>query len=224
MNPESTSATPAVTDAADQTDSQAQATKTFTQDEVNAILAKTKSQLERKFSGRYEELGDPDELREIVKSYRQQQQDLEVKKGNFEKVLQDLASKKDDEIRKRDKIIEEFRVNSPILDAAARYRSVNPEQVKQLVRGHVRLNGEGEVEVLDKNGQVRYDDSGRALSVDALVQEFLQANPHFVQPTPTTSATKSNTGKGIDAMDVTKLDMRNPEDRARYREFRKIAG
>lgn len=224
MNPESTSATPAVTDAADQTDSQAQATKTFTQDEVNAILAKTKSQLERKFSTRYEELGDPDELREIVKSYRQQQQDLEVKKGNFEKVLQDLASKKDDEIRKRDMIIEEFRVNSPILDAAARYRSVNPEQVKQLIRNQVRLNSEGEVEVLDKNGQVRYDDSGRALTVDAMVQEFLQANPHFVQPTPTTSATKSNTGKGIDAMDVTKLDMRNPEDRARYREFRKIAG
>lgn len=223
MNPESTSVDTAVTDTAN-TDSQAQTSKTFTQDEVNAILAKTKSQLERKFSSKFEELGDPDELREIVKTYRQQQQDLEVKKGNFEKVLQDLASKKDDEIRKRDMIIEEFRVNSPILDAAARYRSVNPEQVKQLVRNQVRLNGEGEVEVLDKNGQVRYDDSGRALTVDALVQEFLQSNPHFVQPTPTTSATRSNTGKGVDALDVSKLDMRNPEDRARYREFRKIAG
>lgn len=223
MNPESTSVETAVTDAAN-TDSQAQTTKTFTQDEVNAILAKTKSQLERKFASRFEDLGDPEELREIVKNHRQHQQDLEVKKGNFEKVLQDLASKKDDEIRKRDMIIEEFRVNSPIIDAAARYRSVNPEQVKQLVRNQVRLNGEGEVEVLDRNGQIRYDDSGRALTVDALVQEFLQANPHFVQPTPTTSATKSNTGKGVDALDVSKLDMRNPEDRARYREFRKIAG
>lgn len=219
-----TEQTSATTEATENSTTDNTQVKTFTQEEVNAILAKTKTQLERKFSSKFEDLGDPDELREIVSNYRKHQQDQQMKKGEFEKVLQDVVSKKDLEIQKRDRMIEEFKVNSPILDAAARFRAVAPDQIKTLVRNNVRLNTEGDVEVIDHEGKVRYDDSGRPLSVDSYIQEFLSKNPHFVQPTPSTTATRSNVGARGDKLDISKLDMKNPEHRKIYAEYRKSAG
>lgn len=219
---DNTSADTGVTETTEQTN--AQAAKTFTQEEVNAIVAKTKTQLERKLASRFEDLGDPDELREIVTQFRKQQTDQQVKRGEFEKVLTELAQKKDLEIQKRDKVIEEFKLNTPIVDAAARYKAVAPDQVKALVRNNVRLNADGEPEVVDSEGKVRYDDSGRPLSVDNLVQEFLAKNPHFVQPTPSTTAARSTVSAKTERVDITKLDMKNPEHRKIYAEYRKTAG
>lgn len=201
-----------------------QASKTFTQEEVNAILARTKSQLEKRFASRYEELGDPDELREIVQQHRKSKEDYQLKRGEFEKVLQEKLSAKDSEIQKRDRIIEEFRLNSPIIDAAARHRAVNPEQVKNLIRNNVRLNADGEPEVVDSEGRVKYDDSGRPVTVETYVQEWLQANPHFIQANPSTTATRSSIGASRERLDVSKLDMRNPEHKKIYAEYRKSAG
>ena len=201
------------------------AVKTFTQDEVNAILAKTKSQLEKKYTSKYEDLGDPEELRTIVQQHQKIQQEAQLKRGEFDTVIQELAQRKDAEIQKRDKIIESFRVETPIMDAAARYRAVNPAQVKALVRDRVRLNNEGDVEVMDDKGAVRYDDSGKPLSVDSFVQSWLQANPHFVSAGPSTSASRSNVGSANPGrIDIAKLDMKNPEDRKVYAEYRKSAG
>lgn len=213
------------TEATDNSADNNQATKTFTQDEVNALMARTKSQLEKKFSSRYEDLGDPDELREIVNQHRRSKEDYQLKRGEFEKVLQEKLASRDAEISKRDKIIEEFKLNTPILDAAARFRAVAPEQVKSLIRNSLRLNADGEPEIVDREGKVRYDDAGRPLSVDSFVQEFLAQNPHFVQPTPSTTATRSNMGSvKADKLDVSKLDMKNPEHRKIYAEYRKTQG
>jgi hypothetical protein len=199
--------------------------KTFTQAEVNAILAKTKSQLEKKYVSKYEELGDPEQLREIVSQHQKIQQEQQLKRGEFDRVIQELAAKKDAEIQKRDRVIESFKVETPIVDAAARYRAVNPDQVKALIRNQVRLSPEGEVEVLDEKGVVRYDDSGKPVSVDSFVQSWLQSNPHFVSAAPATTNTKSNvTGNSTKKVDMTKLDMKNPEHRKIYADYRKTAG
>ena len=199
--------------------------KTFTQAEVNAILAKTKSQLEKKYVSKYEELGDPDQLREIVSQHQRSQQEQQLKRGEFDRVIQELAAKKDAEIQKRDKVIESFKVETPIVDAAARYRAVNPDQVKALIRNSVRLNQDGEVEVLDDKGGVRYDDSGRPVSVDSFVQSWLQSNPHFVSASPATTNTKSNvTNSTMKKVDIKNLDMKNPEHRKIYADYRKTAG
>jgi hypothetical protein len=199
--------------------------KTYTQKEVDDMMAKTKNAVMKKISSKYEELGDPEELKTIVSNYQKVQQENQLKRGEFDKVIQELASKKDAEIQKRDKIIESFKVETPIVDAAARYRAVNPDQVKALVRNHVRLNQEGEVEVLDEKGVVRYDDSGKPVSVDSFVQSWLQSNPHFVSATPATTNSKSNISTSTTKkLDITKLDMKNPEDRKIYAEYRKSAG
>lgn len=214
MTVEQTLADTEATEASTQT--QTQAERTYTQKELDDMMARTRASVQKKIVSKYEDLGDPDELREIVSNYRKNQQDQQVKRGEFDKVLQDLASKKDAEIQKRDRIIEEFKVNTPIIDAAAKHRSINPEQVKSLLRSNVRLNADGEVEVVDKDGKVRYDDNGRLLSVDNFVQEFLQQNPHFIQSTPSTTATRSNVNGINEPIDMSKLDMRNPQHREIY--------
>jgi hypothetical protein len=214
-----------VTDTAGDTANQAQAAKTFTQEEVNAILARNKAQIEKKFASKYEDLGDPDELRTIKTEWEKKQQEQQIKRGEFEETLRTLAAKKDAEISKRDSIIKEYKVNTPLLSAAAKYRAVAPEQVKALLNSNVRLNGDGEVEVVGQDGSVRYKDNGSAYEVEDLVQEFLTQNPHFVNASPATTNTKSNISNGAPSkLDITKLDMKNPEHRKVYAEYRKTNG
>lgn len=222
---DNTLATDMVTDTTVNTDNQAQAAKTFTQEEVNAILARTKSQLEKKFQTKYEDLGDPDELRTIKTEWEKKQQQEQIKRGEFEKTLQELAAKKDAEIQRRDAIIKEYKVNTPLLSAAAKHRAVAPEQVKALLSSNVRLNDQGEVEVVSEEGAVRYKDNGTAYGVEDLVSEFLQKNPHFVSANPaTTNAKSSITPEASSKIDYTKLDMNKAEHRALYKEYRKTQG
>jgi hypothetical protein len=213
------------TDPAGETASQAQAAKTFTQDEVNAILARTKSQLEKKYASKYEDLGDPDELRSIKTDWEKKQQEQQIKRGEFEKTLQEMAAKKDAEIQKRDSVIKEYKVNVPILSAAAKFNAVNAEQVKSLLAQNVRLNSEGEVEVVDEKGSVRYNDRGEPVAVEELVRGFLDSNPHFKMASPSTTNTRTNISSGsAEKLDVSKLNMTNPEHRKIYSQHRKSLG
>jgi hypothetical protein len=198
------------------------ASKTFTQDEVNAILARTKTQLEKKYASRYEDLGDPDELRQLRVEAERRQQEQQIKRGEFDRTLQELAAKKDQEIQKRDNIIREYKVKTPVLNAAAQYRAVNPDQVRTLLQPSLRLNDDGEVEVIDAKGAVRYNDAGVPIGVEDLVREFLDSNPHFVAPTPATTNTQSSVnGRGGNSLDVAKLDFKKPEHRKLYAEAKK---
>ena len=214
------------TDAAsEQTENQAQATKTYSQDEVDGMLARMKGSLQKKLLKPYEDLGDPDELRSIKTEWEKKQQEQQIKRGEFEKTLTELAAKKDAEIQKRDSVIKEYKVNTPLLSAAAQYRAVNAEQVKALLSQNVRLNQEGEVEVVGNDGAVRYNDAGAPLGVNDLVREFLDSNPHFVQTSPSTTNSKSSvTNQSPGKLDISKLDMKNPEHRELYREYRKQNG
>ena len=208
------------TEATPNAEIEAPAEKTFTQKEVDDMMARLKGSITRKLENKYSDLGDVEELRQLKTEAEERQRKEQIKRGEFEKTLQELAAKKDSEIQKRDSIIKEYKVNTPLLNAAAKYRSVNPEQVKQLLSNQVRLSEGGDVEVVDNNGSVRYNDSGAPIGVDDLVKEFLDTNAHFVAPTVSTTNSKSslgvesNTGK----VEFSALDMSNPEHRKRYAE------
>lgn len=204
------------TDTQANTESQENKAKTYTQEEFDNHMAAMKASLSKKLLKPYEDLGDPQELRALREQAQKRAQEESMKRGEFEKVLQDLATKKDEEIRKRDSIIEQFRVENPLLQAASEFRSVNPEQVKRLLRGSVRLNADGDVEVVDDKGSVRYNDAGQPLQVRDLVKEFLDTNPHFVQPTPSTTNSSHSIKADSGKIDISKLDMRNPEHRKLY--------
>lgn len=210
------------TDAAVDTENQAPAVKTYTQEEFDRHMAGLKASLQKKFEKQFSELGDIEELKAIRAEAEKRKQEESLKKGEFEKILQDLAAKKDAEIQKRDSVIKEYKVNTPLLSAAAKYRAVNAEQVKALLSNQVRLNSDGEVEVIGSDGMVRYTDSGSPLGVDDLVREFLDSNPHFVSPTPATVNSKTNiSAVPSSKIDLTKLDMKNPEHRKLYAEAMK---
>ena len=213
------------TDAADlELKNQAQS-KTYSQEEVDNMMARMRGSLEKKLLKPYAELGDPEELRTIKTEWEKKQQEQQIKRGEFEKTLQELASKKDAEIQKRDSIIKDYKVNMPLLSAAAKFNAVNAEQVKALLTSNVRLNQDGEVEVVDEKGSVRYNDRGEALGVDDLVRGFLDSNPHFRLANPATTNTKSNVSSGSsEKLDVSKLDMTNPEHRKIYSQHRKSLG
>lgn len=225
MDSTETTATYTATDAGQveeksQAQTEAQPERVYSQKEFDDAMAKMKNAVLNKALKPYQDLGDIEELRAMRAQQEQAKHDEALKKGEFESILKDLASKKDAEIQKRDAIIQEYKVDSPLLNMAAKYRSVNPEQVKALLKSNVRLGTEGDVEVVDNSGQVRYTDNGSAMGVEDLVKEFLDSNPHFVQPTPATTNTRSSIDNSRERIDISNLDMSNPEHRKIYAEWR----
>lgn len=194
--------------------------RTYTQKEFDDHMARLKSSVSKKYEKLFEELGDPEELRQLKQDADRRKLEDQKKRGEFDRILQEFAEKKDQEIRKRDEVIRNYTVDVPLVNVAAQLRSVNPEQVKQLLKPQVRVNDNGEVEVLDTKGSVRYNDKGQPFKVEDLVQEFLQTNPHFVAATPSTTQGKSNINQGSRKIDLKNLDMRNPDHRRIYKESR----
>lgn len=214
------------TEATEASTTQTQETevKTYTQEEFDRHMAGLKQSLTKKFQKQFEDLGDIEELRSLKQQAEARRLEDQKKRGEFDNVLKELASKKDAEIQKRDAIIMEYKVKMPLLSAAAEYQAINAEQVRRLLAPNVRMNADGEVEVVDDNGSVRYNDNGEPLGVNELVREFLDSNPHFRAATPATTNTKTNIAKNNGSgIDITKLDLKRPEHRKLYAEA-KAAG
>ena len=113
--------------------------------------------------------------------------------------------------------------NKSLLSSASKNKAINPDQVVSLLQPQIKLNDEGNVEILDSKGLARYNSNGELFTTDELVQEFLTQNPHFVGATPSGSGTVSNVDRQElnKPLDVSALDMNNPEDRKKYAEYRK---
>lgn len=200
-------------------ETQEQAARTYTQEEFDRHMAGLKNSLQKKYDKMFSDLGDIEELRTLKQQSEAKKLEDAKKRGEFEKVLQELAAKKDEEIQRRDVIIQDYKLNMPLLNAAAKFKAVNPEQVKTLLRNTVRLNDEGEAEVLDSTGAVRYTDQGVPLSVESYVEEWLTANPHFLAAAPGAINTKSNINSVAPSkISLKDLDLTRPQDRNIYRE------
>lgn len=225
MTTQETLANDTVTDTTgDNLENLANASKTYTQEEFDRHMAGLKASIAKKYEKQlsiYSELGDVEQLKQLKTEAEKRQAEQQLKRGEFEKILQEKAMRWETEIQKRDSVIKEYKVNTPLLSAAANMRAVAPEQVKALLSNNVRLNADGEVEVVDSKGTVRYNDQGAPLSVEDLVREFLSANPHFVQSAPATTNTKSSHVADGNKIDISKLDMKNPEHRKIYAAARK---
>ena len=225
MDLKQASATNTATDAGDELEGQAQE-KFYSQKELDDAMAKTRAAVERKVQKAYQDLGDLEELKTIKSQYESKKFEEQKSKGDFDNILKELASKKDAEIARRDAIIAQYRVDSPLVETAAKYRAVAPEQVKALLRQNIRLTQDGEVEVVDNNGTLRYKDNGDPMGVEDLVKSFLETNPHFVAAGPATTQAKSSMGSNSSnsKIDITKLDMSKPGDRAIYADWKRQQG
>jgi len=198
--------------------------KTFTQAEFNDAMASVRKKAEANVLKKFDGV-DVDKYRALLTQEEEKVLEEQKKRGEFEKILKDTAEKKDQRINQLHTQLNSIKVDDALLQSSAKYKAINPGQVSQLIKGQVKLNEAGDVEVVDQNGAPRYAESGEPFSVENLVKEFLDTNPHFISAGPSGSGAKSNTAStGIGTVDIASLDMNKPEDRAIYAEYRKKHG
>lgn len=197
----------------------------LTQDDVNRIVAERVARERAKFEKKYSGV-DLDRYNQLVEQEEQARQSEMEKRGEFEKLLKEQAEKFNGKIQQYEQELHSIKVDGSLLSEASNSRAVNPTQVVQLLKNQVRLNEAGQVDVLDSNGQVRYDENGDPLTPKALVNEFLSANPHFVSAGPNGTGTGQGVGKQTPVVetDISKLDMKNPEHRAQYAQIMRSKG
>jgi len=198
---------------------------TLTQDDVNRIVAERVAREKAKFEKKYSNV-DLDLYNQLVEEKETLRQQEMEKRGEFEKLLKEQAEKFNSKINQYQTELTSIKVDGALLNEASANKAVNPQQVVALLKVQVRLNEAGTVDVVDANGQVRYDDNGNPLKVSSLVNDFLTANPHFVQAGPSGSGTGQGVGKQTPVVDndVSKLNMENPEHRKRYHEIMRSKG
>lgn len=216
------------TEAQAQTDSKQETTqetvstssKTYTAEEFNNAMASVRTKAEKQALKKFDNV-DVEKYNQLLKAEEEKQLEAERAKGNFEKVLKETVSKKDTEINTLKQRLQSQMVDGAIISAASRYKAISPEQVKELLAKNVRLSDNGEVEVVGEEGGVKYTETGDPYTVDTLVKEWLDNNPHFSQPGPKGAGSQSNTSTtGTGQVDISKLDLNNSEHRAIYKKLR----
>ena len=197
----------------------------LSQEDVNRIVAERVAREKAKFEKKYSGV-DLDLYNQLVEEKDKARQTEMEKRGEFEKLLKEQAEKFTGKINQYQTELSSIKIDGALLNEASSNQAINPQQVVQLLKGQVKLNEAGTVDVVDSNGQVRYDENGEPLKVSKLVNEFLSANPHFVSAGPSGSGTSNGVGKQSPVVDndVTKLNMENPEHRARYKEIMRNKG
>jgi len=222
QNTEPTQAQPAEVESTE-ADTEA---RTFTQADLDKVVADRIARERRKFEKKYEGI-DPEYYSELSAKAEKEKQDKLKAKGEFEQILKQQAEKSQAQINSLMDQVKTIKVDGALLDTASKYKAVNPGQVVKLIKEQVKMNEVGDVEIVDpKSGQVRYNEKGDPITIDELTKEFLNSNPHFVEASPSGSGTTSKIGDagGGEKFDISKLDMNKPEDRQRYAEYRKKAG
>jgi hypothetical protein len=194
--------------------------QTLSQDDVNRIVAERVARERAKFEKKYSNV-DLDHYNNLVEKEEARKQEELEKRGEYEKLLKEQAEKFSGKIQQYESELHSIKIDGALLNEASANKAVNPQQVVQLLKGQVKLNEAGAVDVVDANGQVRYDEKGEPIKVSSLVNEFLTANPHFVQAGPSGSGTGQGVGRQASVVenDVTKLDMNNPTHREQYRKI-----
>lgn len=208
-----------------QVETQEKQEQLLSQDDVNRIVAervqREKAKFEKKYSG-----VDINRYNELVEMEEKTRQTEMENRGEYEKLLKEQAEKFNSRISQYETELHNIKVDGALLSEASNARAVNPQQVASLLKGHLKLNEMGSVDVVDDKGQVRYDDNGNPLKPGDLVKTFLAENPHFVQAGPNGSGTGQGMGRQDPVVDndISKLDMNNPEHRAQYAKIMRNKG
>ena len=190
--------------------------KGFSQDEVNRIVADRISRERKKFDGI-----DVDQYKNWQNQEEERKLEQQKQRGEFDKIIKEQAEKFQSRIGDLENTLKREKVDGALLNSAASLKSVAPNQVADLLKNRVRLNEQGEAEVVDEHGTPAYLDNGSQMQVKDLVSDFLTTNPHFAAPSQSGTGSTSSVGGTIktEQLDVSKLDMTNPADRKTYKEW-----
>jgi len=164
-----------------------------------------------------------DEAKAAIEERKKVEEEKQLERGKFDEVMKKKSQEFNEKLSKLEQELKSERIDKQLINAASKNRAISPEQIKELMKSKVQLNAEGKVEVLDNSGTPRYNKDGDLLTVDEAVQEFLTQNAHFQAATPSGSGSVSNVGKSDTnkTLNISDLDMSNPDDRKMYAEYRK---
>lgn len=192
--------------------------KMLRQSDVEKLLHKRLKEKEESIMG---SLGvSLDEARAIIKEREDKELELQKKRGEFDEVLKKTVSKKDEEIANIKAELYKLKVDDSLLGSASSHKAINPQQVTKLLKSNVKFE-DGKAVVYNDDGVKRYSDNGEPLTIDELVKEFLDTNPHFVSPTPSGSGTRSAIGGNQQKeISIADLDLSKPEHREIYSKMR----
>tara|TARA_B110000495_G_scaffold181093_1_gene175574 strand:- start:130 stop:816 length:687 start_codon:yes stop_codon:yes gene_type:complete len=199
------------------TDSQVEASKTFTQEEVNELIGKRVAQVNKKFENvNVEEYNALKSLKEQV------EEEQLIKKEDFNGVLKKQKEKADSDINALRTELETIKIDGALINASSKAKAVSPDHVAQLLRRNITLGADGNVIVTDNDGKQRYTDNADPMTVDNLVEEFLSSNQYFKSAGPSGSGSTGNTNNATQqSLDLAQLDLNKPEHRKLYAEMKK---
>jgi len=196
-------------------DSQVEAAKTFTQEEVNLLVGKRVAAVNKKFENvNLEEYNALKSLKEQV------EEEKLIKKEDFQGVLKKQQEKSNGEITRLRSELEKIKIDGALIDAASKAKSVAPDHVAQLLRSNIQLSDDGSVIVTDSEGKQRYTDNADPMSVNQLVEEFLSSNQYFKSAGPSGAGSTGNTNNADQqSFDLAQLDLNKPEHREIYKKM-----
>ena len=197
-------------------DSQVEAAKTFTQEEVNLLVGKRVAAVNKKFENvNLEEYNALKSLKEQV------EEEKLIKKEDFQGVLKKQQEKSNGEITRLRSELEKIKIDGALIDAASKAKSVAPDHVAQLLRSNIQLSDDGSVIVTDSEGKQRYTDNADPMSVNELVEEFLSSNQYFKSAGPSGAGSTGNTNNADQqSFDLAQLDLNKPEHREIYKKMK----
>jgi hypothetical protein len=209
-----------VTEVSNKTESKAES-KAFTEDQVEAIVQRRLDRYKKTVSSKLDGL-DLEEAKKLLEEKKQKEQELALQRGEFDKVLKETVSKKDSRISALESELQKIRIDETLINTASQLKAINPNEVKSLLRNAVKLNDSGSVEVVSENGTPRYNEKGELMSVNELVAEYLNNNPHHLSATPKGSGSQSGIGGNtLKPFNIANLDLSKAEDRKIYAEHKK---
>jgi len=202
-----------------ETENQAEVSeKSYTQKEFDDAMAGLKRTERRKYEAKYKGV-DLEAYQRYQDEREQAELDAKKERGEFDQILKSAVEKKDGEIAELRSRLSSNEIDGALLTSASQNGAIAPDQVSALLRDQIRLNDAGQVEVIDTNGNPRYNDSGELMKPSELVSEFLTASPHFVKASQGGTGSTGNAG-GSTPKQKSVADMNMDE----YREYRQNIG
>lgn len=204
-----------VTENPDQNDTQMSSEKTYTQEELNAIVARNVSKATKKFEG-----FDADEYRQLKEESEKAKRKEQMRKGEYEKIIEEMTAKHNAEKQQWMQEKSHYKITDPIKSVLAKKGVRHIDQVQKLVEGNFRLGDDGEVEVVDSEGKMRFNNEGKVMSVEDYLNDYLDQNPHFLPANPSTTTSKSNHTVNPTTGDFVpgETDLSKPENREKARQ------
>ena len=160
------------------------------------------------------------EYRALKEAKARQEREALEKRGDFEKILAQTMREKDEVIGAKEKDISALgeqlrtiRVDNALLAAASAARAISPAQIVTLLKGSVHYDQKSDVVEVREHGAPLYR-GGKPVSVEVFVQEFLQANPHFVPAGPLGSGAGGETTVAVGGGSAFRLSVEDAKDPA----------